>query len=128
MKEQQIQTRWLVNISKRPNVRMFRNNVGTGWQGQVVSKELGAVVIQNARPLHAGLCVGSSDLIGWKTVTITPDMVGQQVAVFTAIEVKQPGKYPSPEQRQFLANVTKAGGISGTARSPEDALEFTESF
>ena len=122
MKEQQIQTRWLLNISRRPDVRMFRNNVGTGWQGQVVSKDLGAVVIQNARPLHAGLCVGSSDLIGWKTVTITPDMVGQQVAMFVAAEVKTATGRLTGEQQNFLNKVRDAGGLAVVIRSENDTL------
>ena len=122
MKEQQIQTRWLLNISRRPDVRMFRNNVGTGWQGQVVSKELGAVVIQNARPLHAGLCVGSSDLIGWKTVTITPDMVGQQVAIFVAAEVKTATGRLTGEQSNFLTKVRDAGGLAVVIRDENQEI------
>ena len=122
MKEQQIQTRWLMFISRRPDVRMFRNNVGTGWTGQVVSKELGAIVLQNARPLHAGLCVGSSDLIGWKTVTITPDMVGQQVAVFVAAEVKTATGRLTGEQQNFLNKVRDAGGLAVVIRSENDTI------
>ena len=122
MKEQQIQTRWLLNISRRPDVRMFRNNVGTGWQGQVVSKELGAIVLQNARPLYAGLCVGSSDLIGWKSVTITPDMVGQQVAVFVAAEVKTATGRLTGEQQNFLNKVRDAGGLAVVIRSENQEL------
>lgn len=122
MKEQQIQTRWLLNISRRPDVRMFRNNVGTGWQGQVVSKELGAIVLQNARPLHAGLCVGSSDLIGWKTITITPDMVGQQVAVFVAAEVKTATGRLTGEQQNFLNKVRDAGGLAVVIRSENQEI------
>lgn len=122
MKEQQIQQQWLINISRRPDVRMFRNNVGQGWQGQVVSREMGAVVIQNARPLNAGLCVGSSDLIGWKTVTITPDMVGQQVAVFVAAEVKTAAGRLTGEQQNFLNKVTDAGGIAVVVRDENQEI------
>jgi hypothetical protein len=96
-------------------VTTFRNNVGVAQ-------------FPDGSRVEYGLCPGSSDLIGWTPVTITPEMVGRTIAVFTAIEVKQPGKYPSANQRIFLANVTRAGGISGIARSPEDALNITESF
>lgn len=62
--------------------------------------------------MRAGLCEGSSDLIGWTTVEITPEMVGRKVAVFTAVEVKVPGKRPTAEQVNFLAQVRTAGGIA----------------
>ena len=72
-----------------------------------------------------GLARGSADLIGWRTVTITPDMVGQQVAVFTSIEVKTPTGRIRPEQQQWLDAVQAAGGIAGVARSVKDALRIT---
>jgi hypothetical protein len=67
-----------------------------------------------------GLCKGSSDLIGWRSTTITPEMVGQQLAVFTAIEVKDRGT-PTPEQLHFIAQVQAAGGLAGVARSVDEA-------
>ena len=49
------------------------------------------------------------------------DIIGQMVdGRFLAIEVKAPKKYPSKEQRQFLATVNEAGGAAGVARSVED--------
>jgi hypothetical protein len=72
-------------------------------------------------PVRYGLQPGSSDLIGWRTVTITPEMVGQQVAVFTSIEVKTPTGRLRPEQQQWLDAVQVAGGIAGVARSVSDA-------
>ncbi len=48
-------------------------------------------------------------------------MVGQQVAVFTSIEVKTPTGRIRPEQQQWLETVQAAGGIAGVARSVEDA-------
>jgi hypothetical protein len=68
-----------------------------------------------------GLARGSADLIGYRTITITPEMVGQQVAVFTSIEVKTPTGRIRPEQQQWLDTVQAAGGIAGVARSVEDA-------
>jgi hypothetical protein len=52
-------------------------------------------------------------------------MVGQQVAVFTSIEVKSATGRLRPEQRQWLETVQAAGGIAGVARSVEDALRIT---
>ena len=48
-------------------------------------------------------------------------MVGQQVAVFTSIEVKAASGRLRPEQRQWLDAVQAAGGIGGVARSVDDA-------
>jgi hypothetical protein len=90
------------------STRLFRNNTGT-------------LRDQHGRPVSFGLARGSADLIGWRTVTITPDMVGQQVAVFTSIEVKTPTGRVKPEQQQWLDAVQAAGGIAGVARSVEDA-------
>ena len=101
--------------------RVFRNNVGVGWVGRVKSLPNGDKLIQEPRPLHAGLCEGSSDLIGWTTVTVRPDMVGKRHAVFTAIEVKQPGRSPSPTQRQFIATVRQSGGYAGVATDEHSA-------
>lgn len=68
---------------------------------------------------------GGSDLIGITPVTITLDMVGQTVGVFTAIEVKAPkGRGPSERQRAFIAAVLRLGGYAGVARSEADALNL----
>lgn len=67
---------------------------------------------------------GGSDLIGLRRVTITPQMVGQQIGQFVAVEVKQPGKRPTAEQQQFMAMVRDFGGLAGVATSPEQAQEM----
>jgi hypothetical protein len=105
--EQQIQQEIRLAVSKG-DTRVFRNNTGTLRDA-------------NGRPVSFGLCKGSADLIGWRTVTITPEMVGQQVAVFTSIEVKTATGRLRPEQQQWLDAVQAAGGIAGVARSVEDA-------
>jgi len=101
-------------------VVLFRNNVGQGWIGQMNRLSDGSIHIRSPRPLEAGLHKGSSDLIGWKSVQITPDMIGKRVAIFTAVEVKA-GTRPTQEQLVFIEQVRKAGGIAGIARSPEEA-------
>ena len=94
------------------STRLFRNNTGT-------------LEDQHGRPVSFGLCKGSADLIGWTTRTVTQDMVGTQVAVFTSIEVKTPTGRVKPEQQQWLDAVQAAGGIAGVARSVEDAQGLT---
>lgn len=71
---------------------------------------------------------GGSDLIGWKTVTITNEMVGKEVAIFVACEVKSAKGKLTAEQRQFLEAVRKAGGIAFHARSVEDAMGGLNGF
>jgi hypothetical protein len=109
--------------------RIFRNNVGTGWQGQAgpVKKYpdgTSYIVLKNPRPLRAGLCVGSSDLIGWTEKEITPEMVGRRVAIFTALEVKTPTGRASKEQINFIRVVREAGGIAGIARDGEEGVRI----
>ena len=94
------------------DTRLFRNNTGTLRDA-------------NGRPVQFGLCKGSADLIGWKRVTVTEDMVGSTVAVFLSIEVKTATGRLRPEQQQWLDAVQAAGGIAGVARSVEDAQRLT---
>lgn len=119
--ERDTQARILLALGARPDVRLFRNNVGMGWAGRLVENRNGLVILADARPLHAGLCAGSSDLIGWTTVTVTPAMVGQPVALFTAVEVKAARGRATDDQRRFIDAVVRFGGIAGLARSPDDA-------
>jgi hypothetical protein len=128
MSEHELQQRLLLALG-RGDTRLFRNNVALAWVGQsqairqpvTLRLNPGDTVIRHARPLHAGLCPGSADLVGWRTITITPEMVGQQVAVFASIEVKAPRGRVSPEQVAWDATVRRAGGLSGIARSIDDA-------
>lgn len=92
-----------------------------GWTGKAVKVDENRMMIENARPLHAGLIKGSSDLIGWTTKVITPDMLGKKVAIFTAIEVKKPGGRATKEQQNFVDQVKISGGIAGIAKDEETA-------
>jgi hypothetical protein len=122
--EHQIQQRILLACGSGP-VRLWRNNVGTGWAGQATkvtqgnlnaiahTLRPGDVVIRNGRPLHAGLCVGSSDLIGYRQVG--------GVAQFVALEVKTPTGRTTQQQEQFLNHINAAGGCASVVRSIDDA-------
>ena len=73
-----------------------------------------------------GLARGSADLIGWRTVVVTPDMVGQRLAVFTSIEIKTPTGRIAPAQQHWLGVVRGAGGIAGVVRSVTDARNLLD--
>lgn len=125
MSETNLLRRVLLNLtSKVKTTRLFRNNVGQGWQGSCVKVEGKKVTIHDARPLQAGLCPGSSDLIGWTSVKITPDMVGLDFAIFTAVEVKTPSGRSSEKQRNFLRVVREAGGFAHLVKSEDEAVNL----
>lgn len=110
--ETELQQRIRLALGTRPDTRLFRNQVG-----QLPDPGTG-------RPVQFGLARGSADLIGWRTVTITPDMVGQRVAVFTSMEIKTPTGRLTPAQHNWLGAVRQAGGIAGVARSVGDAYQI----
>ena len=125
MNENNIQKRIMLTVSKL-GTRIFRNNVGTAWNGKNYATKDGKRVIENAQLIRFGLCKGSSDLIGYTSKTVTPDMVGQKVAVFTAIEVKKKGGKQSPEQINFIKRLNDAGGLGGFAYSEAEAAAIIQ--
>lgn len=79
---------------------VWRNNVGI-------------LPDRNGVPVKFGVCnPGGSDLIGIYR------------GRFLAIEVKQPGKNPTPEQRNFIEIIRKHGGIAGVAREAADVKKI----
>ncbi len=107
-KETKIVQEIRLGVGEIPSARLFRNNTGS-------------LKDEHGRLVQFGLCKGSSDLVGWTTIEITPEMIGQKIAIFTAVEVKTPTGKPTAEQVNFIERVREAGGIAGIARSPEDA-------
>ena len=99
-------------LGMHPDTRLFRNQVGS-----LPDPRTGRLVT-------FGLARGSADLIGWRTVLVTQDMVGQQLAVFTSIEVKTPTGRLAPLQANWFDAVQNAGGIAGVARSVDDAKQI----
>jgi len=110
--ETDIQQRIRLAVGTRSDLRLFRNNTGTLPDPRT------------GRPVQFGLARGSADLIGWRTITITPEMVGQRLAVFTSIEVKTTTGHLTPAQQAWMGTVRTAGGIAGVARSVRDAEEI----
>lgn len=118
----------MLALSKITKSKVFRNNTGMGWQGKSKQTPQGDRLIVDPRPLHAGLCTGSSDLIGWTPIKITPEMVGKTIGVFTAIEVKKPGGRISKPQLNFIRRVNEDGGIAGIATSENEAINLIQNI
>ena len=95
----------------RGMVRLWRNNTG-------------ALLDQQGRYVRFGLCKGSSDLIGLRALEITPELVGQRLAQFVALEIKTAQGVLSPEQRAFLRLVQELGGVAAVCRSVEEAEQL----
>lgn len=97
-----------------------------GWEGEAVRSPVpiqvtlnpGDVLLRRARPLHAGLCVGSPDLVGWRTVEVN----GEPFARFVGLETKTPEGRLRDAQAAFQRAATAAGAICEVVRSVEDAV------
>lgn len=115
MTEAELQARVMRGIGSRPDTRVFRNQVGV-------------YRLEDGRVIASGLCKGSSDLVGWKIMEVTPSLLpsllGRRIAVFVSIEIKTSTGRVSPEQANWVNAVRKAGGLAGVARSLEEAQQI----
>lgn len=93
----------------RGDVRLFRNNQG---RFQDITGRWIQFGVGNP---------GGSDLIGFRSVTISQQHVGRTFAIFCAIECKSSKGVVTAEQENFLSTVRRSGGIAGVARSVADA-------
>ncbi len=108
MSEAAILQRIRLDLGRIPEARLFRNNVGS-------------LIGPDGRRVDFGLARGSGDLVGWRTVLITPAMVGHSMAVFSSVEVKTDTGRPTEHQLNWAATVVQAGGLAGIARNPGQA-------
>lgn len=117
MKESKIQKDIQIFLNKDQS-RVFRNHTG-----KVQCKRTGQWHVFGIP--NSG---GGSDLLGFVSKTITPEMVGSKVAVFLAIEVKSKTGKVKPEQQRFIDFINEKGGIAGVARSQEDAKNLIQNY
>jgi len=121
--EDQVQSELRLRIAQGGRTKVFRNNSGAfkDATGRLVRYGLGN------ESVRANKVFKTHDLIGWTSVTITPEMVGQTVAIFTSVECKREGWVPNlndereTAQRNWGDAVTQAGGI---ARFISDAEQW----
>jgi hypothetical protein len=89
-----------------------------GWLISAIKKvvsERFAILLSPTR-VETGLMAGASDNIGITTITVTQDMVGKPIGVFTAIENKSIRDRWQKGQQEFLQMVADAGGIAAEHR------------
>ncbi len=73
----------------------------------------GDVLVQNAQFHRFGVGGdGGGDLIGYRIITITPEMVGTRICQFLNREIKTETGRASPEQIAFHNAINAAGGDS----------------
>ena len=84
------------------------------WRNQV-----GLFKTLDGRTVNIGI-KGSSDLMAVKPTVITPEMVGQTLAVFVAVEVKTATGRQSEPQKKWQKAVEKLGVKYILARSEDD--------
>lgn len=110
----------LLEFGARPGVRLFNNPVGVGFVGKVAKQDSDVVTLLHPRQVAFGLCPGSGDAIGWRTLLIAPDMIGARIAQFMSWEMKYGTGRADDKQEKFHAAVVNAGGCSGIVRGVAD--------
>ena len=90
--------------------RLWRNQSGMAWQGEILTKSGNVLHLRNPRHLKSGLKNGASDLIGFYPLRITEDHIGKTVAIFWANEIKTKNDKLSKDQLNFLYFVSESGG------------------
>ncbi len=91
----------------KPHVKLYRNNVGT------LRDRFGNYVTY-------GLCNGSGDLIGYRSLIVTQAMVGTRIAQFVSIEAKSARGQLRESQRVWMEQCRAAGALAVCVRSVED--------
>ena len=109
LSEKEIQNRIMIALSTK-NSRVFRNNVGSA-------------ITVDGRYITFGLAKGSADLIGWRTIEITPDMVGKKIAQFLSVEVKNKTGKLTKLQQNWHDAVNSQGGLAIISKSESEALD-----
>lgn len=124
--ESNVQSRTrLVAAAKRPWLwRLWRNNRGAGMMESGNYVRYG---LANDSP-ELNKRLKSADLIGWRQVLITPDMVGKVIAQFVSVESKAEDWTPPPvdtvdqdiiAQRNWADLVNREGGYAVFVNDPE---------
>lgn len=134
-------------MGKRENTATENVKLRASMYGaNLLRNNTGVAYTKDGRPVFFGLGnegkkgdsdIRTPDLVGWTEVTITPEMVGKKVAVFTAPEVKQLGFIKKLSynvntreygQNIFRQQVINAGGIADFVTCAADVDAMYQDF
>lgn len=123
--------------------RLCQNVVGGAWVGKLTEeyftsggkKPIKVIEMIHARFIKFGLLTpsakngkthgGTLDLVGWRSVEITPDMVGKRIAQYCEFDAKTPGyNQLSDDQKNRVDQIRMAGGVSGIFRRGPEGIEL----
>ena len=110
----------------REGVTLWRNNVGAGYFRDGTFVRFG--LANESKEMNRRL--KSSDFIGIRKVTITPEMVGGTIGQFVAREIKPPGWEPGKggsknrareeAQQRFIDLINSHGGDADFATGEDE--------
>ena len=109
--EKRVQALAALAAARSGNKWLLRNNSGAFQDDTGRQVRFGLGNVSKAFNQH----MKSSDLVGIESVVITPDMVGQTIGRFLAVECKpEDWKYTGTDhevaQRKFISKVNEMGG------------------
>lgn len=116
------------------------------WGARLYTNNTGVAYDQSGRPVFFGLgnegkkdadSIRTPDDVGFTVITVTPEMVGKKIAVFTAIDAKKLGFTVKPNyavgtreygQQKFFDIVKMHNGIAGFASCAADVDTIYNEF
>lgn len=107
----------LIELGKKASAFFFRNEVGAGWFFPPWEKVFNP---EDKRYLVYGLAPDTPDIVGFQSIVITQEMVGQRIAQFTGYEIKTGDAVQTAGQKNFQKVLETAGGVYKVIRSVGD--------
>ena len=110
----------------RKGWRLAVNTIYRGWTGDLVrqwpTRQGLMVELRRAAFRVFGLGTGTLDLVGWRPLVITAEMVGRIIAQYVEVDAKTQGAARlRPEQKNRVRVIREAGGFAGIAMRVEGA-------
>lgn len=115
-------------LTTRNDTVLVSNPSGKAWVGEPSYPKPGTVILRYPRRIDFGcFAPGAPDMIGFQTITITQDMVGQQIAQFVAFEIKrEEGGRITLDQANVMEMLRSRGAKASIISNVEQVQEALE--